>query len=295
MPFDYIDFVKAAKREEILAVTGFGAGEVVGFARWRGIEDVGLLWGTRKELWAQPSYEFGYFFDRSHNDWLGHEPYWSLRRDGISRLSQQTFSLPHPRCVYLFNCAEDEFDYERTYCVVLDQNSESIEGRIFVRQNASLNNLASNWIMDAATFHLKGSELHLHIHLARSRVSRSVAEMLEARTELVAEDVIVATTLLFQPRDVVQRSQTHLKKTREYNSLHGRASELPKPTKIEIGRSWLAGIRTGAATGSKKAGHERRAHTRVLWRGMPWQKKLDIPATKVNGGSATQSYLVRFT
>lgn len=291
---NYTGLIKAAKRGRLMQVVGYGSGQIVLDQRWSGLTIRDLAGPELAQIvWRRPNFDFGYLLDRGHGDWIGEAAYESLLGVGLEHLSgKNELLLPFSRCAFLFRFQEDSGDYDRTYCALLDQDSSGIRGMSFIRQDADIGNLARNWTKECAEFRL---DEHGVASLNFDASKPDVAEMIERSFRQLIDDVVVASLLLAQRKEATatkQPSTLH----RRIGSECGKASSRPDaPIVVLVDRAKLTAIaaeKRDLATAGR-AGHVRRAHIRVLWRGTDKQRNVKVRSSLVNGGGGGGIYVVK--
>ncbi len=193
----YLNLVEAVRHKELFAIKGYGYGLVTAAARWRGEMHVGPADRDLSKVdWGMPNIEFGHSFDRLHPDWIGSQLYDQLLDEGNERLSRSGHFLPHRSCAYLFHCVEDEEDYDRTYCLVLQETNTVVQGLTFIRQRPPSGHIWDRWIMDCASFKVGSQGVTLDYGVAQPHAPRDAIDMLTRKTTQMIDDAIVATMLV---------------------------------------------------------------------------------------------------
>jgi hypothetical protein len=294
----FFDLCRAARRNEVFKVDGFAAGQHIGLGRWSGPTLISRMESRKRLQFDQPNFDLGNLLDRQDPTWIGEDVYNHYLFAGHDSIMRSEYFQPYPRCAYLFHCGEDAYDYSRTYCSLLEQTEVGIVGTTLVRQHAPHGHHWARWVQDPAVFsiELDGSVI-FRFNVPRPNASDEVISALTARVSRTLDDAIVATMLINAPPHLVQRTQARSAglKIRNRNRRAG-APRHEVPTLISLDRVRLVeDITSGArqaADGPSKAPHLRRAHIRVLWRGTPEERTVDVRATTVNGGKAAQTYKV---
>jgi hypothetical protein len=300
MKQNYVELVKAIRRGTALAVTGYSNGHTVGNARWNGQHWYGAIDPSVQNLgWERANYDFGHLLDRRHPDWIGTEAYNRCLEDGWEQITQGTFFLPHPETAYLFHCVEDEYDFNRAYCVLLGEADNGVAGSVFMQHDAPAGTVPRTWIMDCTTFHFDMDGAIAEVFgVPETHATDEVLAMIKAKTAMTVEDVIVATMLLNSPSQVAEIRQRRSVGLDLFNRKR-KASQprIDAPRVVHINRTRLLAetVLTSEASrsGAVKSPHMRRAHPRVLWRGTDKEREIKVRASMVNGGKEMQSYKVK--
>ncbi|MBL0406424.1 hypothetical protein JKG68_20915 [Microvirga aerilata] len=296
MSRSYLDLVKAAKRGAVRPITGFEAGSHIVGGRWIGQTIVGDP-ERPPFVFERPNYDLGSLFDRWHTDGIGRDAYSRYLEEGQRRLAKRDLFLPQEICSYLYHCVEDELDFERTYCALLQQSGAGIEGTVFIRQEA-LNEPFRSWLIDAASFCLCPDGTTTYVYsIPRPKWSNGAIETLKSRTDKLVGDVIVATMLITSSSKVVETSAKRSFSVDVYNRNRRLGQKkLDAPCIVKINRALLlaegARMTTQGEGGPTKRAHERRAHVRVIWRGTEKEREVKVRAASINGGNPMQSYRV---
>ena len=290
----YLDLVRAAKRGAVRAIVGWEPGYQAVPGRWSGQMIVGDP-ERPSHVFERPNYDFEHLFDRVHTDWIGDNLYSHCLDEGYNRFAKRAFFLPQEMCAYVFNCVEDYYDFDRTCCTLLQQTEMWIEGIVFFRQEASSGGLRS-WLMEAASFRLSpDGAATITYNIPRPDVPVGSIETLNARIAGVVEDVIVATMLVTLPSKAVEFRPTRSVGIKIYNSTRKLGQpRLDAPCIINVDRNlMLSEMADRRDYGTTMCPHERRAHTRVIWRGTEKEREVKVRAASINGGNPMQPYRVK--
>jgi hypothetical protein len=298
MTSTYISLAKALQRNGVSTITSFGPGYASVPGRSNAVTQLGpLKQPARFSRLDRANYDLGHLLDRRHSDWIGDAVYSNYCEEGYSRLLRGDFVPPNERCVYVFRCVEDEWDWDRAYCLFLESTSNEIEGSIFFRQEGA-SDFGRRWTLDSGSFCLRaGGEITYSYDIPRPHASQQVIDMITHRTQITVDDMIVATMLIMSPVKVVDTIRaSHVPSGNLNRRRRLGIPNIEAPTIVRIDRPALAAQMTTDTVlrgqGAPKTPHMRRAHVRVIWRGTEKEREVRVKESVINGGKPMQNYRV---
>jgi hypothetical protein len=110
-------------------------------------------------------------------------------------------------------------------------------------------------------------------------------------------DMIVATTIIMSPRELIHTAQKRSTKLDILNRNRKVGTpRLDAPTVVRVNRAAMsahtAALSQFNGSGTPRRPHERRSHVRVLWRGTEKEREVRVRAASINGGNPMQPYRV---
>jgi hypothetical protein len=282
---NYIDFANSVIKNRVEMVY-YQNGYSSNSTRWNGMmhhkEVPRSFFGAVKV----PNFDCGFMFNSGTSEWVGDERFDSWLVAAKDAHKRGNLTLPFRRFSVLSSCVDDEFDFDRSHIIMVEQVNDEIVAQEYMNTNGK-------WTAEpfAAVLLPDGSVVSRDFHLVGGRAAKAHHDI---KARFAIDQLLVFLHMINEPV-LVERVQTQTFALKKFNSARKASPALEAPTVLSLRPNTfieaIGRIQSGGA--APKSPHLRRGHNRVIRMKSGDTRVIQVRPCRINGGSETRNYALR--